>query len=452
MKCPICGKDVELKNKQVAVDEQGNPVFNQYAICRDCKKQWNLDKKRPKKTVEKKEEEKPIVKKEVVEETTPVKKAVPVKQPSTKKMVAKDQTPVKKTAPVKKAVSEKQNPVKRPVDETQVPTKKTVNETQAPTKKTVDETQTPVKKAAPVKQTPVKKTVKPADKKAPVKKTTAEAPVKKAGTKPSQKNAMPKNNAGDQAPMKRTAKPAEKKAPKKAPAKSAPQKTTVIDSKITKKVSSKGLSMDTERELGNIPSEKVRAKKEHAVKQGYEDMLAADPKNKARKNKKSKTNQPAPKAVKNEPEVFDEFEPIVRFRVLRVLFGIISLLIAGFYGYNSYTAGLLETDTGMTFLILAGCMAVAGLLLIILNGTNNIFAFLLPMILYLASGLYAFLNRGDDTLLLYGAILSAAFSVLFIILAITSRGDEEDYENFDDDDDDDDWDDDDDDWDDNDEF
>ena len=44
MRCPKCGKDVELQNKQVGVDENGKPIFNEYAICRDCKKQWNLDK------------------------------------------------------------------------------------------------------------------------------------------------------------------------------------------------------------------------------------------------------------------------------------------------------------------------------------------------------------------------------------------------------------------------
>ncbi len=51
MRCPKCGKDVELQNKQVGVDENGKPIFNEYAICRDCKKQWNLDKQREKKAV-----------------------------------------------------------------------------------------------------------------------------------------------------------------------------------------------------------------------------------------------------------------------------------------------------------------------------------------------------------------------------------------------------------------
>ena len=37
MKCPICGKELELKKKQVGTDENGNPIFNEYAICRDCR-------------------------------------------------------------------------------------------------------------------------------------------------------------------------------------------------------------------------------------------------------------------------------------------------------------------------------------------------------------------------------------------------------------------------------
>ena len=47
------GKDVILQKKQVGVDENGNPVLNEYAICKDCKKQWNLDKQRAKKSAPK---------------------------------------------------------------------------------------------------------------------------------------------------------------------------------------------------------------------------------------------------------------------------------------------------------------------------------------------------------------------------------------------------------------
>ena len=53
MKCPICGKELELKNKQIGTSENGDPIFNEYAICRDCRKQWNLDKQRAKKAAAK---------------------------------------------------------------------------------------------------------------------------------------------------------------------------------------------------------------------------------------------------------------------------------------------------------------------------------------------------------------------------------------------------------------
>ena len=52
MKCPICGKDLDLQNKQIGTSENGDPIFNEYAICHSCKKQWNLDKQRAKKIAE----------------------------------------------------------------------------------------------------------------------------------------------------------------------------------------------------------------------------------------------------------------------------------------------------------------------------------------------------------------------------------------------------------------
>ena len=33
MKCPICGKDLDLQNKQIGTGENGDPIFNEYAIC-----------------------------------------------------------------------------------------------------------------------------------------------------------------------------------------------------------------------------------------------------------------------------------------------------------------------------------------------------------------------------------------------------------------------------------
>ena len=53
MKCPNCGKEVELQKRQVGLDDNGEPILNEFAICRDCKKKWNLDKQRKKKGAQK---------------------------------------------------------------------------------------------------------------------------------------------------------------------------------------------------------------------------------------------------------------------------------------------------------------------------------------------------------------------------------------------------------------
>ena len=49
------------------------------------------------------------------------------------------------------------------------------------------------------------------------------------------------------------------------------------------------------------------------------------------------------------------------------------------------------------------------------------------MLLYIGGAVFAFLKRGEDKFLLYGAIVGAAMAVIFLILTFASRGgDEED--------------------------
>ena len=95
MKCPICGKELELKNKQIGTNENGDPIFNEYAICRDCRKQWNLDKQRAKKAAAKKPASAEASAKKAA---TTKKPATPEKAPAKKSSVPKDE-PMKK-APV----------------------------------------------------------------------------------------------------------------------------------------------------------------------------------------------------------------------------------------------------------------------------------------------------------------------------------------------------------------
>lgn len=101
MKCPICGKEVELQNKQVGTDANGTPVFHEYAVCRDCKKQWDLDKQRAKKRAEK-------ANASARKKTgTPEKPVAPAQKPISEKRS------VQNAAPTEKPVG---NPAERPVD------------------------------------------------------------------------------------------------------------------------------------------------------------------------------------------------------------------------------------------------------------------------------------------------------------------------------------------------
>ena len=120
---------------------------------------------------------------------------------------------------------------------------------------------------------------------------------------------------------------------------------------------------------------------------------------------------------------------------MRVILGIISLLGFGYFLYMGFTTGFSSsTDsgvTGMTFAILALCLLVSALLYFITIRTNNIFAFLMPMLFYLGSAVFAFLKRGDDLQLFIAAVAAAVLAVISLILAITSRGGD-DYDDYDD--------------------
>lgn len=56
MNCPICKNELEIKQKKVGENAAGETIYNEFAICHNCKKQWNLDKQRAKKQMAAKEE------------------------------------------------------------------------------------------------------------------------------------------------------------------------------------------------------------------------------------------------------------------------------------------------------------------------------------------------------------------------------------------------------------
>lgn len=119
MKCPKCGKELLIRNEKVSVSESGEAVFNQFAVCTDCKKKWNLDKQRAKGA------EKSAAKK------APAKEA-PVKQDEERKAVRRADAPVKRshtagrdtaerhTAERQEALSRREAPAKKISSDTTV--------------------------------------------------------------------------------------------------------------------------------------------------------------------------------------------------------------------------------------------------------------------------------------------------------------------------------------------
>ena len=108
MQCPICKKDLEIKNKKIGENEAGEAIYNEFAICRDCKKQWNLDKQREKK--------KKLAKEALAEKTVEAGKAA--EKPHKKRPAVEGERPVRKPRPKTEGSSEEQpsrpHPKKRP--------------------------------------------------------------------------------------------------------------------------------------------------------------------------------------------------------------------------------------------------------------------------------------------------------------------------------------------------
>ena len=188
-------------------------------------------------------------------------------------------------------------------------------------------------------------------------------------------------------------------------------------------------------------------------------MLSTDPNHKPPKKKKndsenedmSSVKKERPASVRQRPhtkvEMIDDheededmgFEEVkARFRIPRILFGIISIVAAGFFAYGGFVTGLDgiaaggTASAGTAFIVYGICMFVSGLILIILQNRNSILAFILPMLAYFGGAAFTFLNRKDDPMLLYCAVAGAVLGIIFLILGIISRNsgsdDSEDYD------------------------
>ena len=374
MKCPICGKELELRNKQIGTNENGDPIFNEYAICRDCKKQWNLDKQRAKRAAAKK-----------AAQAASENKDAPVKE-----RAQTHETPVKKPAPKaetpdKKAVLEKEGTVKKAAPKKSAPSRKPASEQEAAVKKSTGKEEEQVRKPAP-KRRP-RPDAEDSDK-------PAKKPVKKRRTEDSE--------------------PAEEKRYSNIP----PEKVRTKREKAARK------SYGDMLETGTIDKKAVKKKKKQ-----LEDETSE-----IRRNTQNKKYE----AGVDEYDDDEYYDDVPRFRPMRIILGILSLAAFGYLIYRGFVTGLADTteggavSSGMTFVILALCMLVSALLYFIMQKKNTVLAFILPMIFYLGAAVFAFIQRGDDLQLLIAAIAAAVLAVISLILAITSRGggydDEDDYD------------------------
>lgn len=381
MKCPICGKDLDLQNKQIGTSENGDPIFNEYAICHSCKKQWNLDKQRAKK----------IAAKKAAEEKAKAEAAARAAEEKAKAEAAA------------RAAEEKAK---------------------------------------------AEAAARAAEEKAKADAAARAAEEKRAARREAKARARKEAIARLAADKGISEEEAERILKERARARKAAAQKAATDATAT--------DNSEEQKYGNIPAEEIRDKREKAVRKGYEDMLATDPDSKAAKKKKKEEAETAKakEDVKSrkmddyddekssDDEDDDEYEYVdeyPRFRPGRIILGIISLLAFGFCIYKGFVTGLstsgadVTSAPGMNYVIVALCMLVTALLYFIMNNRDTLFAFLIPMIVYIGSAVFAFLKHGDEFELLILAGASGVLAVISLILAIASRGgddydDEDDYD------------------------
>ena len=375
MKCPICGKDLDLQNKQIGTSENGDPIFNEYAICHSCKKQWNLDKQRAKK----------IAAKKAAEEKAKAEAAARAAEEKAKAEAAA------------RAAEEKAK---------------------------------------------AEAAARAAEEKAKADAAARATEEKRAARREAKARARKEAIARLAADKGISEEEAERILKERARARKAAAQKAATDATAT--------DNSEEQKYGNIPAEEIRDKREKAVRKGYEDMLATDPDSKAAKKKKKEEAETAKakEDVKSrkmddyDDEDDDEYEYVdeyPRFRPGRIILGIISLLAFGFCIYKGFVTGLstsgadVTSASGMNYVIVALCMLVTALLYFIMNNRDTLFAFLIPMILYIGCAVFAFLKHGDEFELLILAGVSGVLAVISLILAIASRGgddydDEDDYD------------------------
>jgi tryptophan-rich sensory protein len=166
-----------------------------------------------------------------------------------------------------------------------------------------------------------------------------------------------------------------------------------------------------QQQYGNIPPEKVRAKREQAVKSNYEYMLSLDP-----ERHKSRT------VVQKHP-VYDK----PKYYTLRMVFAAISIVVFALFTYRGFLTGIenisngTNSNSGTVYIVFSLCMLVSSLLLIIMQRKQTILSVILPLIFYLLGFVYACLSMAKESFLLYGAVISCVCIVSFLGMTVTYR-------------------------------
>lgn len=276
MNCPICKKELEIKNKKVGENAAGEAIYNEFAICHDCKKQWNLDKQRAKakdKKVKDTTTEDTKVKPEKPE--TPQEQPQPVRKVRKKRPVNPDAIPETKSLKAEPAkVTKAEHTKAAKAEHTKVPVE------EAPTRVIpTEELNSKLKEAGAQEERPRKK-------KRPVPSDGQEQPVRKVKKKrpvnPETASEAPEASDKPAAPKKK--RPATNEQPRRTSSdmdvqeRPRPKKKRPVELDDEFAELSNALADDDsfEKKYSNIPPKHVRETREKEMRENYQNMLDED--------------------------------------------------------------------------------------------------------------------------------------------------------------------------------
>ena len=270
MNCPICNKELEIKNKKVGENANGEAIYNEFAICHDCKKQWNLDKKRAKIKAAAQAQEEKTVEKSIETPVIPTADAADVNKPVRK---------VKKKRPV--------NPDAGQMEEA----KKEVVKEELPVIESIADAPTRV---IPTEELEAKLQEKPRKKKRPVRPDVQEGtpdngelPERPRKKKRRPVEAETASDANLEVPSEPAAAPKKKRKPapkttseesvnEELPERPRKRKRRPVEDDLSELSNVLSDEEFEEKTYSNIPPKHIREAREKEMRQNYQNMLDED--------------------------------------------------------------------------------------------------------------------------------------------------------------------------------